>query len=140
MGRVLEICSLEVENIRDDTDFTITTGAISFRNLSFGYNEKELILDNISFDIPAQQFVALVGPSGSGKSTILSLLLTFFDNYTGDILIDGQSLRGISKVSIREQISCVFQSNYFFLGQLEKIYYMEKIRLLMFLIVVLLKF
>ena len=57
----------------------ITGGAISFRNVDFGYEEGRLVLSDFNLEIPAGKKVALVGPSGAGKSTVLNLILRFFD-------------------------------------------------------------
>jgi len=81
---------------------------ISFENVSFSYNEKE-ILSNISFEIPKGKTVAIVGASGSGKSTIASLLLGFYEPNKGSIKIDGVDIRNFNKKALREYIGFVSQ-------------------------------
>lgn len=81
---------------------------ISFENVSFSYNEKEVLKD-ITFDIPKGKTVAIVGASGSGKSTIASLLLGFYEPQKGNIKIDGFDIRNYSKKALREYIGFVSQ-------------------------------
>jgi len=71
-------------------------GEIEFRNVSFTYDkkverieDKKMIIDNLSFKVPAGKSVAIVGQTGSGKSTIMRLLYRFYDLDEGQILIDG---------------------------------------------------
>ena len=68
---------------------------IEFKNVSFSYDGKRKILKNINIKIIAKQKVALVGPTGSGKTTIFRLLFKFYEDYSGEILINNQNLRNI---------------------------------------------
>ena len=91
----------------------VTDGKIEFKNISFSHNENK-ILDNISLIFPGGKKTALVGLSGSGKSTILSLLLNFFDNYKGEILIDNQNVKQFSLESLRNSMALVSQETILF--------------------------
>jgi subfamily B ATP-binding cassette protein MsbA len=85
-------------------------GEIEFRNLSFAYEDSEdLILDDISFHIPAGSVTALVGHSGSGKTTLASLIPRFFDYTNGSILLDGRELSEYRLTELRRHISLVSQ-------------------------------
>jgi ATP-binding cassette, subfamily B, bacterial len=88
-------------------------GAISFRNLSFTY-EKELVIDNISFDIKSGDKVALVGRSGCGKSTLLKLIGRYYEPSEGDILFDGKPINTISLTHFRKNIGFLFQDSFLF--------------------------
>jgi len=68
-----------------------------------------VILNGVSFKIERGTRVAIVGPSGSGKSTTLSLIERFYEPQSGDILLDGQSVKGISRADLRAQIGYVEQ-------------------------------
>ena len=91
-------------------------GYISFRDVCFSYIEGEPVLENITFDIPKQKIVALVGPTGVGKSTLVSLIPRFYDVTSGSILIDGMDIRDIALDSLRKQISIVLQDVFLFHG------------------------
>jgi len=79
----------------------VAAGAISFRNVDFGYEGGKPVLAGFSLEVAAGSRVALVGPSGAGKSTVLNLILRFFDPSSGAILIDGQNLRDATIGSVR---------------------------------------
>lgn len=89
-------------------------GDVSFENVSFGYDGTHPVLRNISLDIKAGQFVALVGPTGSGKSTIVSLIPRFYDPNSGSVKIDGTDIRSYKIKSLRKQISFVLQETILF--------------------------
>jgi ATP-binding cassette subfamily B protein len=82
---------------------------IEFCNVSFSYDNQRMILDDVSFDIPAGKTVALIGSTGSGKSTIGRLLFRFFDVTNGAILFDGKDIRDFSLDSLRCGIGIIPQ-------------------------------
>ena len=79
-----------------------------------------MVLDNISFTIPAGRSIALVGPSGSGKTTICSLLPRFYDVTGGRITIDGKEVGKLTLESLRSQIGLVQQDIYLFGGTIKE--------------------
>ena len=87
-------------------------GEIEFKNVCFNYendpNEK-MVLDEISFTVPAKKRVALVGATGSGKSTIMRLLYRFYDTVDGSIFIDGQDVTKMKISDLRSNIAIVPQ-------------------------------
>ncbi|MDX1507427.1 MAG: lipid A export permease/ATP-binding protein MsbA, partial [Woeseiaceae bacterium] len=85
-------------------------GVVEFRNVSFSYSgDDSLVLDGVSAKIEAGRTLAIVGHSGSGKSTLASLLPRFYDIDSGDILLDGRSIRDYTLSSLRDNISLVSQ-------------------------------
>ena len=91
-------------------------GHIKFKNLTFSYDNKKDVLNNISLDVKPGQVVGIVGPTGSGKTTIINLLTKFYDvtNEESDILIDDISIKNITKHSLREEVSIVLQDTFIF--------------------------
>lgn len=104
---LLEDMDIEKENFGKE-DYQNIIGNIEFKNVSFGYNN-ETVLKNISFYLKNKQKNAIIGMSGSGKTTIFKLLLKQYDNYEGDILIDGHNIKDFSEKSLRDSISIVNQ-------------------------------
>ncbi|MDE5622706.1 MAG: ATP-binding cassette domain-containing protein, partial [Alistipes sp.] len=82
---------------------------IEFRDVHFSYDGSREVIEGVSFEILRGQTVALVGPSGGGKSTLSELLPRFYDPTSGDILIDGISLRDYAQESVRARMSVVSQ-------------------------------
>ena len=91
---------------------------IEMKNVSFCYGEIE-VLKNISLNIKKGETLAIVGASGSGKSTLANLLPRFYDYNSGEVLIDGNELRSISKKSIRSLIGIVGQESILFNGSIK---------------------
>lgn len=87
--------------------------AVEFKNVRFAYDSKETISD-VSFSVMNGDTVALVGPSGSGKSTLANLMARFWDIDSGEILINGTSIKDVPLKNLLEQISMVFQNVYLF--------------------------
>jgi ATP-binding cassette, subfamily B, bacterial MsbA len=95
-------------------------GKVSFKNVSFGYEPENLVLENINLDVPASQIVALVGPSGVGKTTLVNLIPRFFDPTSGKIEIDGNDITQVELHSLREQIGLVPQETFLFGGSVKE--------------------
>ena len=87
---------------------------IEFRNVSFSYDSSREVLHEISFEVKRGETVALVGPSGGGKSTLSELVPRFYDPTSGEILIDGISLRDYTQDSLREKMGIVSQDTILF--------------------------
>lgn len=88
---------------------------ILFKNVSFGYSDK-LILDDVSFIIPANKVTVIVGPSGAGKTTILRLMARFWDVTSGSVCIGKHTVQELSEKALFDRLSMVFQDVYLFQG------------------------
>ena len=115
--RIIPIIDVEnkIKNIENAKEIEIKKSSINFKNISFKYNPiEENVLDNINLEFEGGQMTALVGHSGSGKSTILNLIPRFYQPYSGDLTIDGQSIYELSLSSLRKNISLVSQETTLF--------------------------
>lgn len=90
--------------------------SIQFRNVNFAYGNTDNVLRNLSMTIRAGERIGICGRSGDGKTTILKLLCGFYENYTGEILIDDVPLRDIRKNSYYSHIGLVSQDVTIFPG------------------------
>lgn len=95
-------------------------GTIHYHDVSFCYEDHEIVLNHIDFDIPSGKSVALVGPSGGGKTTICSLLPRFYNPAKGQITIGGQKIQDITLESLRNSIGIVQQDVYLFGGTVKE--------------------
>lgn len=89
-------------------------GNIEFRNVTFGYDKENIVLDNFNMTIPTNKKIAIVGPSGQGKSTIFNLLTRVFDPLSGDIYIDDIKLSDLTEDNLRNTISIIRQDPFLF--------------------------
>lgn len=92
------------------------TGKVEYRNVSFGYNPDQPVLQNLSLLVFPGEAIALVGASGAGKTTLVNLLPRFYDPQAGQILIDGTDIRAVTLRSLRQQIGIVPQETALFSG------------------------
>lgn len=104
----------EIKDIPGAKNMEVSAGEIKFKNVSFSYDDRRLILDNISFSVPAGQTVAICGASGAGKSTISRILFRFYDIQSGSVCIDGQDIREVKQESLRATIGVVPQDTVMF--------------------------
>jgi subfamily B ATP-binding cassette protein MsbA len=112
---------LETEsNIEDKGTFLPTElkGAIQLKKLGFSYLPGEPLLKEISLDIKAGETIAIVGATGAGKSTIINLLSRFYEFDSGDITIDGTSIRSYDLQTLRKHVSVVLQDVFLFADSL----------------------
>ena len=96
---------------------------MEFGNVCFTYVEKRLVLEDISFSVPAGSTLGIVGHTGAGKSTIANLLTRLYDPKSGEVLVDGIDLREMSFQALHGMIAIVSQETYLFRGTI-----MENIR------------
>lgn len=107
---IFSILNLPTENDNGVLELANIKGNIDFNNISFKYETRDgLILDKIDLKIAAKQTVAFVGHSGAGKSTLIKLLPRFYDDYLGEILLDGVDIKNYTLASLRQQIAIVSQ-------------------------------
>jgi subfamily B ATP-binding cassette protein MsbA len=113
---LLEVIDNPASEQKDDDKpgLKLSQSRIEFRDVSFAYRDNEPVLNRMNFVAEPGKVTALVGPSGGGKSTVLALLLRFYEVRQGEILIDGQSISSVSRLSLRQQTAYVGQDVYLF--------------------------
>ncbi len=114
--RIFEVLDTqpEVADRPDAVELTEVKGDVEFRNVSFGYDQENLVLQKVSFLVEAGETVAIVGPTGAGKSTLIHLLPRFYDVTDGAVLVDHQDIRQYKVESLREKIGIVLQHTFLF--------------------------
>jgi len=95
-------------------------GEIRFEDVSFSYIDGIPVLEDVSFECPPGQMLALVGPTGVGKTTITQLISRFYEPQKGRILIDGHDISDITIESLRHNISTVLQDTFLFNGTISE--------------------
>ena len=98
-----------------DEDAPVSTGKITFENVTFAYKDEDVLKD-VSFEVKPNQTVAFVGHTGSGKSTILNLLFAFYRPQEGRILFEGVPLESLDCKSVRRKMAIVLQDPFLFTG------------------------
>jgi len=106
--------SPEVADRPGAVPLVVSAGTIRFEGVKFCYDPERLILDGLSFAVPAGKMVAIVGPSGAGKSTVSRILLRFYDVAGGRVTIDGQDIRDVTQASLRAALGVVPQDTVLF--------------------------
>lgn len=108
--KILDILDAEPENnFGKDNVPERLDGKIEFRNVNFSFDRSKKVLTNINLTIEPGDIVGIVGTTGSGKSTLINLIMRYYDDYEGEILIDGINIKDIDINYYRSQIGFVQQ-------------------------------
>lgn len=110
----------EQEEEHKDRQLQTVKGNVEFRNVCFGYDPDKVIIHNFSANIKAGQKVAIVGPTGAGKTTLVNLLMRFYEVNSGDILIDGVSIKDMPREEVRGYFGMVLQDAWLFEGTIRE--------------------
>ena len=130
-GRVFDF--LEEEELSDESGKARqltddVRGEVEFRHVRFGYSEDRIIIPDFSAKIRPGWKVAIVGPTGAGKTTMVNLLMRFYEVNSGDILIDGVSVKDMPREEVHDLFGMVLQDTWMFEGTLrENIAYSKQV-------------
>lgn len=116
--RVFEILDEEEESLDTKNPVKIDNvkGNIVCDDVEFSYNKDEKLIENWSLNVKSGETVAIVGPTGAGKTTIVNLLMKFYDIQSGDIRIDGKSVKDMTRSDVRKMFAMVLQDTWLFNG------------------------
>ena len=120
--RIFEIMDTEPEitDAADVIEMPAIKGEVTFKNVTFSYDEQTDVLNDVSFTIKPGETIALVGPTGAGKTTIVNLISRFYDVQKGTVLIDGHDVKKVSIESLRKQMGIMTQDNFLFTGTIRE--------------------
>lgn len=108
--KILDIIDAEPEhNFGEGNTLQRMDGKIEFKNVNFAFDRSKKVLSNINLTIEPGDIVGIVGTTGSGKSTLINLLMRYYDDYDGEILIDGENIKNIDMKYYRDSIGYVQQ-------------------------------
>lgn len=114
--RIFEIMDIEpdIVDMKNAIKMPKIKGAVEFKNVTFSYDDGNVVLDNVSFKVNPGEIVALVGPTGAGKTTIVNLISRFYDPSKGAVLIDGKDIKHVELESLRSQMGIMLQDTFLF--------------------------
>lgn len=93
---------------------------IEFKNINFGYDEKSLVIKDFSLKVKSGQTVAIVGETGSGKTTLVNILMRFFEDFDGNILLNGENIKNIPLEQYRKMFGLVTQDSWLYGGTISE--------------------
>lgn len=106
----------EVKDVANAVSTDEVVGNIEFKDVNFGYNENQTIINDFNAKVKQGQKIAIVGPTGAGKTTMVKLLMRFYDINKGQIIIDGHDIKEYKRGEIRSQFGMVLQDTWLFSG------------------------
>lgn len=116
-GKIMEIMEEEPEIADVNMPQHVTlSGAVSVKNVTFGYESATPVLKNVSLDVKPGEMIGIVGHSGCGKSTLINLIMRLYDPAEGCIEFDGINAKEIGQASLRSQMGVVLQETHLFSG------------------------
>lgn len=119
--RVFDLLDAPDEVEDGEKEFYLESGGdVEFRNVSFSYVPEKPLIEDFNLKVKKGDLVAIVGPTGAGKTTIVNLLMRFYEIQGGDILIDGISIKDITRENLRSVFGMVLQDTWLFEGTLKE--------------------
>lgn len=120
--RVVEVLDTEIDIKNPENAFVPENpqGNVEFKNVCFGYNKGDNILENINFKANAGNIVGIIGSTGCGKSSLVNLIPRLYDVTDGEVLVDGVNVKDYDLTALRDMIGVVLQKNVLFSGTIKE--------------------
>ncbi len=116
--RIFEVLDEEEIIVEQDDILKVEKGHVEFRDIVFGYEKDQVVINDLNVDVKAGSTVAIVGPTGAGKTTLVNLLLRFYELRSGKILVDGKDISSVTRGSLRDNFGMVLQDTWLFNGSI----------------------
>lgn len=120
--RVFDIIDEEIEinDSPESLEIKTTDGNVDLRDVSFSYNEKVSLIENLNLAVKSGQRIAIVGPTGCGKTTLINLLMRFYDVNSGSICVDNNEIKKLKRNSLRSLYGMVLQETWLISGTIKE--------------------
>ena len=111
-ARVFELIEAEPEQKDSEAVLENHGGRVVIKDVAFSYDKSKSLIEGFNFQAESGTKTAIVGPTGCGKTTFINLLMRFYDTDSGNILIDGQNIKDVSRASLRHNYGMVLQETW----------------------------
>ena len=111
-GRIFELLEEPAEVPEEKKEMGKAAGEVNIEHVSFSYDKSKKLIEDFNFESKPGMRVAIVGPTGCGKTTFINLLMRFYDTDKGDILVDGQPIKNVTRHSLRSNYGMVLQDTW----------------------------
>lgn len=120
--RVFEIIDLENElpDKEDAVVFKNVVGDVNLKDVFFSYTPDKKLIEDLNLSVKSGQKIAIVGPTGCGKTTIINLLMRFYDVNSGEISVDGENIKNVTRNSLRQSYGMVLQETWLSTGTIRE--------------------
>jgi ATP-binding cassette subfamily B protein len=114
--RIFEIMDIkpDIINLQNAREMPKIKGKVELKNVTFGYEDNDIVLNDINLLVRPGQTIALVGPTGAGKTTIVNLISRFYDATKGKVLVDDIDVKSVQLESLRSQMGIMLQDTFLF--------------------------
>ena len=110
--RIFDLLEQKEETLDAEGAFATVDGNVTIDDVAFSYDKEKELIENFNLDVKPGMRIAIVGPTGCGKTTFINLLMRFYDTDKGDILVDGQPIKNVTRHSLRSNYGMVLQDTW----------------------------